>query len=483
MCGGMLKGYLIFDIGTGNARVVTAGSDGTVHRVKREDIPYSRDPDCLESLFFDPQQLWAQLSRMAKEAIKETPEIEIAAITSTSQRQGIVLLDGNGDPFMGLPNIDFRGRKYEKLIPGLENIYDEVGRKPTTLFSALKLYAVCTEQPDQWRRVKAFTSISDWVLYMLSGQLFYEHSQATETLLYDVRKNVWSESLCGLFNIPSSILPRLRETGSIVGKVRSTYAADWNISEDALIIVGGADTQLAIKGTQPDVGEYVIVSGTTTPVTKLISTYQVDGQSRTWTNGHVKQGQWIMEANGAVTGLNYQRLKTIFYPNEDYRVMDREMAQIKDYSCLAVLGSVVSGDPRPLTRGGFIFSTPVSHELKRAHFTLAVLGDIACSILQNYHVLEQITGDEPGYVWGCGGGFQSLMLRQLVANLLKKEIRIRSTYRQSSVYGGVLICNDSLGVDSPIGEAYEVILPKEDERMVQWLDRWKRAREDFLWSQ
>ncbi|MBH8590610.1 sugar kinase [Paenactinomyces guangxiensis] len=472
----MQAGYLIFDIGTGNARVVVAGSDGTIHAVEREDLPYKRDHHYPDSLYFEPEALWQQLKRMAKKAVELSSNVKIKAITSTSQRQGIVLFDENGNHYLGLPNIDNRGKAYEARIADLDTIYQQVGRRPTTLFSALKLTAVKHEQPDLWHRFKAFTSISDWVTYLLSGELVYEHSQATETLLYDVRKNEWSLSLCDTFGIPVDKLPPLVDSGSILGKLKPEYVSEWNLGKDVAVIVGGADTQLAIKGTNPLINDYVIVSGTTTPVTKVMDEYRFDCEQRTWTNGHVEKGQWIFETNCGVTGLNYQRLKAIFYPNEDYSVIEKEINELEDFSCIATLGSILSDEQEPLKTGGFVFETPVSHELKRAHFALASLGDIACSIAENYRVLHDVTGDEPEYIWGCGGGFQSKTLRQLLANLLQKEIRIRKGYRQSSVSGAILICNEILGIEAAIANDFEVTNLNEDDRIAKWFEKWKWAR-------
>jgi autoinducer 2 (AI-2) kinase len=45
----------------------------------------------------------------------------------------------------------------------------------------------------------------------------------------------------------------------------------------------------------------------------------------------------------------------------------------------------------PLTKGGFIFDAPVSHQLTRASFVWATLWDIACSICENYKTLNEVS--------------------------------------------------------------------------------------------
>lgn len=84
------KGYLVFDIGTGNARVAVVSVSGGVQTVEREDIVYTAEPLYPDSRYFSPQALWNQIMNLAKRAMSRSHHIEIIGLTSTSQRQGIV---------------------------------------------------------------------------------------------------------------------------------------------------------------------------------------------------------------------------------------------------------------------------------------------------------------------------------------------------------------------------------------------------------
>src|SRR3546814_6365862 len=136
----------------------------------------------------------------------------------------------------------------------------------------------------------------------------------------------WSNELCDLFHLPQDLLPPLRSSGSILGDLLSSRAGELCISNQAKIIVGGADIQLAVQSTHPAVDDIVIVSGTTTPIVKVTGSYITDPLERTWTNRHNTETDFILEANAGVTGLNYQRLKEIFYPNEGYDIIEAELA-------------------------------------------------------------------------------------------------------------------------------------------------------------
>lgn len=473
------QAYLVADIGTGNVRVAIADPAGTILGVASGDMHYQKDEHYPESIFFDPDALWNQIKSLAKTALAQAGAVSITAITATSQREGIVAIDRAGIPLIGMPNIDHRGREWEDITPDKHEVYLLTGRYPTSLFSALKLVGLRERRPALWQQVSTFLSISDWAQYMFSGVQGYEHSQASETLLYDVSKGQWSQHLCEKYGLGTSLLPPLVHSGTVLGKIQPDIAAELGISESAEVVVGGSDTQLAIMSLEPSVEDIVIVSGTTTPIIKIADHYITDARERTWTNRHTDHANFLLEANAGVTGLNYQRLKEIFYPNEPYQLIETEVAAIRDTHCVGTLGSLLAGEKSPLIRGGFIFNTPVSHQLSRAHFVWATLWDIACSISENYHVLREVTRHEQDYVWMCGGGVQSKLLRQFIANLLGKKVLIRTNYRQASVSGGVAICNNALGIANHSPETLEVTEPDSDPVYSTWYAEWKRSREAF----
>lgn len=473
------QAYLIVDIGTGNVRAAIVSTTGELLALRRENVHYQKDDDYPDSIAFDPVQLWEQIKHLAKGVLASVGNVRISAITATSQREGVVVLDEAGTPLIGMSNHDNRGREWEYLINDKNRMYTLTGRYPTALFSALKLVGLRERKPALWSRAKAFTSISDWVQFQFSGVLAYEHSQASETLLYDVRAKEWSEELCGVFDLPTAMLPPLKSSAEVLGNIRAGVAQELDIDANAIVVVGGADTQLAVYSTKPEQDDVVIVSGTTTPIIKIVDTYITDEQQRTWTGRHTDADRFMLEANAGVTGLNYQRLKEIFYPNEDYEVIEQELDETSYSQCVASLGSLVANEDTPLTKGGFIFNAPVSHQLTRGGFVFAILWDIACSIYENYKVLDNVSAHNRDYIWACGGGVQSNKLRQFIANLTNKNVRICNTYRQSSVLGGAFICAKAAGHQGVVAEVLDEVTPRNHDRFLELYAEWKRTRHTF----
>lgn len=474
-----VKAYLIVDIGTGNARVAVVTPAGEILGIVRENVHYITDENYEESIYFDPEELWNQILRLAKNALLESGNVEIIAVTATSQREGIVVIDADGKSLLGMPNIDHRGRKWEHGLIAKDLVYNLSGRYPTSLFSAFKLVGLREVYPAVFQRLTSVMSISDWIQYKFSGVVGYEHSQASETLLYDVEHKKWSKDLLSLFNLSADILPPLKDSGSVLGSILTSVAQSLGISTEAIIVVGGGDTQLAIRSVDSAENDVVIVSGTTTPIIKLVRDYEKDPDQRTWTSRYIDKCNFLLEANAGVTGLNYQRLKEIFYPNEGYEVIEKELDETTYIQCIASLGSLIADEEEPLVKGGFIFNAPVSHQLTRGSFVFSILWDIACSIYENYKFLCDVSSHEESYIWACGGGIESKKLRQFLANLLGKSIRVRTTFRQATVLGGVFICNDALGIQNVSPLVLEEVFPQDEEKFHQLYQEWRKARKTF----
>ncbi len=125
------------------------------------------------------------------------------------------------------------------------------------------------------------------------------------------------------------------------------------------------------------------------------------------------------------------------------------------------------------------FNAPVSHLLTRADFVYATLWDIACSIKENYNTLCNVSPHTADYVWVCGGGLQSATLRQFVANLINKKIKIRKGFQHASVVGGALICNETLGEKETAPITLAETSPKDTDYGESLYGQWKSTALPF----
>src|SRR6185295_9651216 len=98
-------------------------------------------------------------------------------------------------------------------------------------------------------RIHSLLMLNDWITYLLSGEHVAEHSNAGESMLYDVTRRDWSAELLTELDIPPAILPPLRTAGSPAGAVTAEAASATGIPRGTPVFVGGADTESALLGS------------------------------------------------------------------------------------------------------------------------------------------------------------------------------------------------------------------------------------------
>ena len=469
--------YLVVDMGTGNSRVGLVGADGTIWGIRNYENQYYKDKQYEDAQYFLPEEWEENLMNGCKELVKEFPEHPVRAITSSGARESIVLYNKEGKTYLGLPNIDNRGREWMNEIEDQTFIYDKTGRWVTEDFPAAKLMGYRKKYPEEFEKITKITSLSEWVGELFCGRLVIEPSQACETQLFDTRE--WSERLCKDYGIPMDILPEIAKAGDSLGKIKKEMADKIGLNEDVEFIVGGADTQIALKSVGMDVGDVAVVSGTTSPVATITDYKYYDKQERCWTDSNLGGDTYQVETNPGVTGLNYQKIKNFLFPDTSYEELETEMAKQTEYLCTASFSSLYFSEKRSLKKGGFIMKSPFDATLKPIHLIWAVVADIACSIYVQYQSLCEMIRHDKDYILGCAGGFQSKMLCQHLADLTGKKLVVREGFSQASINGCLKICNAYYGITSEkkSEQAEMVYTPKDGSLIQEYYQEWLNNRE------
>lgn len=471
----MVSNYLVVDLGTGNTKVAIITSRGEVLGIKSFENNYYCDEDYQDAKYFLPHEWEENILNSCKELIGECKVI-INGITASGARESIVLYDKNKDAFLGLPNIDNRGREFLEKISNKEQVYKSTGRWVTEDFPAAKLLGLREKSPEIYSKISCFTSLSEWVGEIFTGKIGIEPSQACETQLYDIDSKNWSSKLCEIYGVDESILPPILNSGSELGKSLAHVNQILGI-DNVPFIVGGADTQIAIKSIPFNVGDVVIVSGTTSPVVTIVDEKYYDKQERCWTDCNLGCENYQVETNPGVTGLNYQKAMKKFFPDKTYEEVECIIKGKDQYFCTASFSSLNFSEKRALKNGGFVMKSPMGDQSDFYDMMWAVIGDIACSTVRQYNNLCKLVPNERDYIIGCGGGFQSVILPQMIADLSGKKVVLYEGFEQATLNGCLEILNKYFKVKE--GREFKKVaeyVPRKDALISKYHKDWLTNR-------
>jgi glycerol kinase len=244
---------LALDQGTSSSRsIVFDTNGGIVSMAQREFRQLFPQPGWVEH---DPMEIWASQLATAQEALVTAgiKAADIAAIGITNQRETTVVW--NRRTGMPLCNaIVWQDRRTAPNCTALaergwtKKVRERTGLVLDAYFSGTKLAWILDNiagaRTAAERGELAFGTIDTWLLWQLTGGVHAtDVSNASRTLLFDIRRNQWDSELLAMLDIPRSLLPEVHASSHMFGETRSEYFG-------APIAIGGiaGDQQSALFG-------------------------------------------------------------------------------------------------------------------------------------------------------------------------------------------------------------------------------------------
>lgn len=217
---------LALDQGTTSSRAILFDRAGRVAGVAQQEFPQIfPQAGWVEH---HPEDIWQSQLATARQvlAANNVEAREIAAIGITNQRETTIVWErATGQPIHNA--IVWQCRRTAPLCEKLKNEkFDRVIRRKTGLvtdayFSGTKVSWLLDHVKGARRRAEdgelAFGTVDSWLIYKLSGGRAHltDVSNASRTLLYDIRKQRWDAEILDRLRVPAAVLPGVRSSSEV----------------------------------------------------------------------------------------------------------------------------------------------------------------------------------------------------------------------------------------------------------------------------
>ena len=224
-----MRHLLALDQGTSSSRSIVFDEAGRIVALaQREFRQIYPQPGWVEH---DPEEIWQTQLATAREALAQAglAAADISAIGITNQRETTVVW--NRRTGQAIHNaIVWQDRRGEPLCAQLrEQGHAETIRRATGLvvdsyFSATKIRWLLDHVSGAHilaaRCELAFGTIDSWLLWKLTGGRVHatDVSNASRTMLFDIRHNAWDPQLLKLLHVPDSLLPKVQPSSHVYGE-------------------------------------------------------------------------------------------------------------------------------------------------------------------------------------------------------------------------------------------------------------------------
>ncbi|MGM0563342.1 MAG: glycerol kinase GlpK [Pseudomonadota bacterium] len=220
---------LAIDQGTTSTRSIIFNRRGEILHTEQREFPQHYPEDGWVE--HDPEDIWDTTLSTCRAALAASDQMpgEVAAIGITNQRETTVIWDREtGRPIHNA--IVWQDRRTASTCeqlrgePNAERITDKTGLLIDPYFSATKI-AWILDEVEGARELAAqgrlaFGTTDSFLIWRLTGGRVHatDASNASRTLLFDIKKQRWDEELLRTFNVPESVLPEVRDSAGDYGR-------------------------------------------------------------------------------------------------------------------------------------------------------------------------------------------------------------------------------------------------------------------------
>jgi xylulokinase len=448
-----MKYVLGCDLGSQGVKVILVTAEGRL--VGEASVSYGIDypiPTWAEQ----STSLWTEAICGAVRKVLSTtcvPAEQIVSLGLDAQVDGVVPIDTSGKPLRSaiiwmdrraVAQCDAVAKRFDP-----QKIFQITGLNLDASHGAPKIRWLAENEPEIYRKAVHFLLPGSYIVYYLTGELAVDYSNASSTMLMDMRKKTWSPEMCACFDISPDSLAPIYPAPTDVGHLRREVAEKMGLKPTTRVILGSGDEHAACLGAgvvRP--GLACDIAGTAEPVCAVSPEILIDASGLVETHCHADPDVWLLENPGFISGANYRWFRDQFGAQEieqaakkgvdPYMLLDQGAASVPPGSEGLIMLPCLMGAMTPtwnaLARGTFMGFT-LAH--RREHFCRAVLEASAYAVRDITDQMQKM-GLKLEEIRVVGGGARSSLWRQIKADVIGLPISITQTSETTSLGAAIL---------------------------------------------
>ena len=456
------------DVGTTGTRAIVVNEAGdVVGAASGNHTPMAMpQPGWAEQ---DPEDWWQATCRAVPAALKDArlKSSDISAVGLSGQMHGVVLLDRQCRLLRSsLIWCDQRSQPQCDWITaklGKQRLIQLTSNPALTGFTAPKLLWVRDHQPEIFAKTAHLLLPKDYIRFRLTNEFATEVSDASGTLLLDVRSRQWSGQVCSALGIDEAILPRVYESVVISGTISPKAAELTGLRQGTPVVGGGGDQASSALGNGiVSTGLTSITVGTSGVLFAYTDNPCIDPEGRIHTFCHAVPNKWHVMGVTQGAGLSLRWFRDQLAAPEveqaaregrqAYELIIQQAENVPVGSEGLLWFPYLMGERTPHldanARGGW-FGLTAAHT--KAHLIRAILEGVAFSLRDSLEIFHKLAIPVT-QVRLSGGGSQNPFWRQIQADIYRQELVTLGT-SEGSAYGAALLAAGGTGIFSSVEEA------------------------------
>ncbi len=457
------------DSSTQSTKAIAWNASGVEIAVGRCDIPMSNPG--LDLLEQDPADWWSSCVEALQGCVKALKAkgkdvASVQALAISNQRETLGFIGRDGVP--SRPAIVWLdGRCSEQVVTfaqafGADEIHRITGRPPDMTPCLYSFAWVKENEPDIWDKTAYFVDVQAYLVQQLCGGEFRTGWISADPMgIIDMQSHSWSKPLLDALTLDESRLPALHAPGSELGTLTSESASLTGLPSGLPVFAAGGDGQCAGLGTNCTSTDRAYVNLGTAIVSGVWSAdYKYD---KSWRTELAAQGEGYIFENCLRSGaflLNWFVDQFVAHGKADADVFNRlekAAAELPIGSEGLLVQPYFAGvmDPHWDTSArGVIAGLSGSHN--ESHIYRAIIEAMTLDQVMSTEDTEAALGHTIDHYLAIGGGANSLLWREMLADVSGKPVLVSPTV-EASALGAGMIAAYGAGWFSSITDAAEAM--------------------------
>lgn len=460
------------DLGTSAVKVSVVNQSGEIIAQEKMDFPIQQPhPGYAEQ---NPED-WVNATTIAIVRLilidKLNPK-QIKGVSYSGQMHGLVLLDKDNQvlrPAMLWNDTRSSKQRYEIMDRMGERFVEITHNQPLEGFTLPKLLWVKENEPEVFAKAQTMLLPKDYLRFKMTSKLATDYSDATGTVMLDVKKQEWSQEILDTFEIPAKLCPPLIKSIENSGRINQWYANYSGLTTETLTFGGGADNACGAVGAGITSSNKVLSSiGTSGVILKYEADKNTNYQGDLQYEDHAIPNAFYSMGVTLAAGFSLSWFKQTFAKNEDFNEMVTSAKNSPIGANGLMFAPYIVGERAPYAdadiRGSFIGIDSIH---KRSDFVRAVLEGIIFSfedILEKYRE----KGNDFDTIVAIGGGAKNELWQQIQADIFNVKV-VTLENEQGPGLGAAMLAAVGLGWFKNLQECAksfvnfkDVLLPHKD---------------------
>lgn len=460
--------YLGIDIGTSGTKTLAVREDGRI--LASATATYGLDAPCPGWSEQSPEDWWRATVRTVRSVLKQgkIKPGSVKGIGLSGQMHGSVFLDKSGQVIRpALLWNDQRTQEecdeIESLAGGRRKLIGMVANPALTGFTAPKILWLRNHERRNFDRTMKVLLPKDYVRFRLTGEFATEVSDASGTLLLDVKKRRWSRRLLSRLDLDPSLLPEVYESEDVSGRLTESVADRLGLPVGVPVVGGGGDQAASALGNGiVKRGVISATMGTSGVVFAHSDKVQIDPGGRVHTFCHAVRGKWHVMGVVLSAGGSLQWYRDEFAQREVSRAKRQKVdpyAILTEQAALAPAGSeglfflpYLTGERTPhadpFARGAWVGLT---RRHGKPHLVRSIIEGATYAMRDSLEIIRELK-IPVREIRLSGGGARSEFWRQVQADVYGNRV-VTINAEEGPAYGVALLAAAGTGAYKNVVEA------------------------------